>query len=57
MKTHKLVAKPDQMIGGRGKAGLIAVNKSFEEVKVGLCGTDWDGGTAEKVAKTIENVF
>ena len=45
------------MIGGRGKAGLIAVNKSFEEVKVGLCGTDWDGGTAEKVAKTIENVF
>lgn len=27
------MAKPDQMIGGRGKAGLIAVNKSFNEVK------------------------
>ena len=33
LKTSKLVAKPDQMIGGRGKAGLIAVNKSFEEIK------------------------
>ena len=33
MKTERLVAKPDQMIGGRGKAGLIAVNKSFNEVK------------------------
>lgn len=35
MKTERLVAKPDQMIGGRGKAGLIAVNKSFDEVKAG----------------------
>jgi len=33
LKTERLVAKPDQMIGGRGKAGLIAVNKSFDEVK------------------------
>jgi len=30
---NKLVAKPDQMIGGRGKAGLLAVNKTFDEVK------------------------
>eukprot|EP00439_Symbiodinium_sp_Y106_P023439 s1249_g2.t2 len=33
LKTEKLVAKPDQMIGGRGKAGLIAVNKTFDEIK------------------------
>jgi ATP citrate (pro-S)-lyase len=33
LKTEKLVAKPDQMIGGRGKAGLVAVNKTFEEAK------------------------
>lgn len=33
LSTKKLVAKPDQMIGGRGKAGLLAVNKTFEEVK------------------------
>jgi len=33
LKTDKLVAKPDQMIGGRGKAGLLAVNKTFDEVK------------------------
>mmetsp|Transcript_37166 Transcript_37166/g.87117 ORF Transcript_37166/g.87117 Transcript_37166/m.87117 type:complete len:1089 (+) Transcript_37166:59-3325(+) len=33
LKEKKLVAKPDQMIGGRGKAGLIAVNKTYEEAK------------------------
>jgi len=33
LKTTKLVAKPDQVIGGRGKAGLLAVNKTFDEVK------------------------
>eukprot|EP00403_Amphidinium_massartii_P008515 CAMPEP_0178409836 /NCGR_PEP_ID=MMETSP0689_2-20121128/20666_1 /TAXON_ID=160604 /ORGANISM="Amphidinium massartii, Strain CS-259" /LENGTH=1087 /DNA_ID=CAMNT_0020030987 /DNA_START=63 /DNA_END=3326 /DNA_ORIENTATION=- len=33
LKEKKLVAKPDQMIGGRGKAGLIAVNKTFDEAK------------------------
>eukprot|EP00931_Biecheleriopsis_adriatica_P117840 TRINITY_DN9331_c0_g2_i1.p1 TRINITY_DN9331_c0_g2~~TRINITY_DN9331_c0_g2_i1.p1 ORF type:complete len:1112 (+),score=281.15 TRINITY_DN9331_c0_g2_i1:71-3337(+) len=33
LKTEKLVAKPDQVIGGRGKAGLLAVNKTFDEVK------------------------
>jgi len=33
LKTTKLVAKPDQMIGGRGKAGLLAINKDFEEVR------------------------
>lgn len=28
-----MVAKPDQMIKRRGKLGLIAVNKTFQEVK------------------------
>lgn len=31
--TQKLVVKPDQLIKRRGKLGLIAVNKSFAEVK------------------------
>jgi len=31
--TEKLVVKPDQLIKRRGKAGLIAINKSFDEVK------------------------
>ena len=40
LKTEKLVAKPDQMIGGRGKAGLIAVprlNKNENHVEVFGC--------------------
>ena len=31
--TSKLVAKPDQLIKRRGKAGLLALNKSWEEAK------------------------
>lgn len=31
--TEKLVVKPDQLIKRRGKAGLLAVNKGWEEVK------------------------
>ena len=30
----KLVAKPDQLIKRRGKAGLLALNKSWEDAKV-----------------------
>ena len=33
MLEKSLVVKPDQLIKRRGKAGLIAVNKSFDEVK------------------------
>jgi len=33
LKEQQLVAKPDQLIKRRGKAGLIAVNKSFDEAK------------------------
>jgi ATP citrate (pro-S)-lyase len=33
IKDQMLVAKPDQLIKRRGKAGLIAVNKSFDQAK------------------------
>lgn len=33
LETTKLVVKPDQLIKRRGKLGLIAVNKNFNEVK------------------------
>ncbi len=33
LKTDKLVAKPDQLFGKRGKHGLVLVNKSFEETR------------------------
>ena len=32
-KACRLVAKPDQLIKRRGKAGLIAIDKSFDECK------------------------
>jgi ATP citrate (pro-S)-lyase len=34
LKEQKLVAKPDQLIKRRGKAGLLTVNKTFEECKL-----------------------
>lgn len=33
LQTEKLVVKPDQLIKRRGKYGLIAINKNFDEVK------------------------
>ncbi len=33
LKTTKLVAKPDQLFGKRGKNNLLAVDKTFDEVK------------------------
>jgi len=33
LKTEKLVAKPDQLFGKRGKNNLLFVNKSWSEVK------------------------
>jgi ATP citrate (pro-S)-lyase len=33
LKSTNLVAKPDQLIKRRGKAGLIAVNKTFDEAR------------------------
>ncbi|MFZ5949320.1 MAG: ATP citrate lyase citrate-binding domain-containing protein [Candidatus Rifleibacteriota bacterium] len=34
LKTEKLVAKPDQLFGKRGKHGLVLVNKNFEETRL-----------------------
>jgi ATP-citrate lyase beta-subunit len=33
LKSEKLVSKPDQLFGKRGKHGLVLVNKGFDEVK------------------------
>ncbi len=33
LKKEKLVVKPDQLFGKRGKHGLIKTNASFEEAK------------------------
>jgi len=43
--TSKLVAKPDQLIKRRGKAGLLALNKSWEEAK------EWIAARAGKPQK------
>jgi len=44
LKTEKLVAKPDQLFGKRGKNNLLLVNKSWSEVK------DWIN---ERMNKTV----
>jgi ATP-citrate lyase beta-subunit len=44
LKTTKLVAKPDQLFGKRGKNNLLCVDKSFAEVK------KWIG---ERMNKTV----
>lgn len=33
LRSSKLVVKPDQLIKRRGKAGLLAINKTWEEVQ------------------------
>ena len=43
--TTKLVAKPDQLIKRRGKAGLLALNKSWDEAK------EWISARAGKPQK------
>lgn len=43
--TSKLVAKPDQLIKRRGKAGLLALNKSWDEAK------EWIAARAGKPQK------
>ncbi|KQC08656.1 MAG: ATPase [Candidatus Cloacimonas sp. SDB] len=44
LKTEKLVAKPDQLFGKRGKNNLLYVNKSWSEVK------NW---ISERMNKTV----
>jgi hypothetical protein len=43
--TSKLVAKPDQLIKRRGKAGLLALNKNWDEAK------EWIAARAGKPQK------
>lgn len=45
MFTTKLVVKPDQLIKRRGKAGLLALNKSWDEAK------EWISARAGKPQK------
>lgn len=44
----KLVAKPDQLIKRRGKAGLLALNKTFAEART------WVEERAGKVVKVCK---
>lgn len=45
--TSKLVAKPDQLIKRRGKAGLLALNKTWEEARPWIAEK---AGKAQKVS-------
>jgi len=49
LKEGKLVAKPDQLIKRRGKAGLIAIDKTFEEAQ------DWINQRMRK-EQTVESI-
>ena len=49
--TTKLVAKPDQLIKRRGKAGLLALNKTWEEAK------EWIQQRAGKPQKVSLSIF
>jgi len=46
--TTKLVAKPDQLIKRRGKAGLLALNKSWPEAR------QWISERAGKLQKVMD---
>jgi hypothetical protein len=48
--TSKLVAKPDQLIKRRGKAGLLALNKTWEEAKEWIAAR---AGKPQKVSSTF----
>lgn len=52
-KNSKLVAKPDQLIKRRGKSGLLALNKTWEEARA------WIEERAGKVQKveTVEGIL
>jgi len=52
-KDARFVAKPDQLIKRRGKAGLLALNKSWEDAR------DWIAARARKVQKveTVDGIL
>ena len=49
--SSKLVAKPDQLIKRRGKAGLLALNKTWDEAK------EWITAHAGKPQKASDILF
>ena len=54
VSNTKLVAKPDQLIKRRGKAGLLALNKSWDEAK------EWiraRAGKPQKVSRTSRHLI
>ncbi|KAI0696061.1 ATP-citrate synthase [Cerioporus squamosus] len=53
--TTKLVAKPDQLIKRRGKAGLLAINKTWEEAKEWIQQRAGKPQKVESVTGTLNN--
>ncbi|CDO69080.1 hypothetical protein BN946_scf184992.g29 [Trametes cinnabarina] len=53
--TTKLVAKPDQLIKRRGKAGLLALNKTWEEAKEWIVQRAGKPQKVESVTGTLNN--
>ena len=54
--TEKLVAKPDQLIKRRGKAGLLCLNKGWEDVKEWITARAGKPVQVEKTTGTL-NTF
>ncbi|KAF8327082.1 ATP citrate lyase isoform 2 [Amanita rubescens] len=53
--TTKLVAKPDQLIKRRGKAGLLALNKTWDEAKTWISERAGKPQKVEAVTGTLNN--
>jgi ATP citrate (pro-S)-lyase len=53
--SSKLVAKPDQLIKRRGKAGLLALNKTWEEAKEWITAHAGKPQKVESVTGTLSN--
>ncbi|GAA5977374.1 hypothetical protein JCM10908_004956 [Rhodotorula pacifica] len=53
--TEKLVAKPDQLIKRRGKAGLLALNKTWDEAKQWISERAGKQVQVEKTTGTLNN--
>lgn len=53
--SSKLVAKPDQLIKRRGKAGLLALNKTWDEAKEWITARAGQPQKVESVTGTLSN--
>ncbi|KAH7105232.1 ATP-citrate synthase [Auriculariales sp. MPI-PUGE-AT-0066] len=53
--TEKLVAKPDQLIKRRGKAGLLALNKSWSEARAWIAERAGKPVKVEQTTGTLNN--